>query len=39
MINDGVTQRSQGGDQPVAEVADIASLLLASVDRSSVPAS
>ncbi|HET7900293.1 MAG TPA: (Fe-S)-binding protein [Candidatus Nanopelagicales bacterium] len=33
MLNDGVTQRSQGGDAPVAEVADIATLLLASVEK------
>jgi Fe-S oxidoreductase len=31
MINDGVTNRSQGKDVPVAEVADIATLLLGSV--------
>ena len=36
MINDGVTQRSQGQDTPVAEVADIASLLLASVEKTPV---
>ncbi len=34
MLNDGVTQRSQGHDAPVAEVADIATLLLSSVERS-----
>jgi Fe-S oxidoreductase len=33
MINDGVTQRSQGADTAVAEVADIATLLLSSVER------
>ncbi len=33
MLNDGVTQRSQGGDAPAAEVADIATLLLASVEK------
>ncbi|HEY7856952.1 MAG TPA: (Fe-S)-binding protein [Candidatus Nanopelagicales bacterium] len=31
MINDGVTVRSQGQDEPVAQVRDVASLLLASV--------
>jgi hypothetical protein len=31
MINDGVTNRSQGKDQPVAEVKDLATLLLDSV--------
>ena len=33
MLNDGVTQRSQGQDDPVAEVADVATLLLASVQK------
>jgi Fe-S oxidoreductase len=33
MLNDGITQRSQGHDEPVAEVADIATLLLASVEK------
>jgi Fe-S oxidoreductase len=33
MLNDGITQRSQGHDEPVAAVSDIASLLLATVDR------
>jgi Fe-S oxidoreductase len=31
MINDGVTNRSQGKDAPVAEVKDVATLLLDSV--------
>jgi Fe-S oxidoreductase len=33
MINDGVTNRSQGKDEPVAVVADVATLLLGTVDR------
>ena len=32
MLNDGVTNRSQGKDAPVAVVADVATLLLDSVD-------
>jgi Fe-S oxidoreductase len=35
MLNDGVTQRSQGQDTPVAEVADVATLLLRSVTPAS----
>ena len=31
MLNDGVTVRSQGHDQPLAEVVDVASLLLTSI--------
>ncbi len=33
MLNDGVTNRSQGKDEPVAVVADVATLLLGTVDR------
>ncbi len=31
MINDGVTVRSQGQDAPVAQVQDVATLLLSSI--------
>jgi hypothetical protein len=31
MLNDGVTNRSEGKDAPVAQVSDIATLLLDSV--------
>lgn len=33
MLNDGVTNRSQGKDEPVAVVADVATLLLGTIDR------
>ena len=38
MINDGVTNRSEGKDAPVAQVSDIATLLLDSVKRLTRPA-
>jgi Fe-S oxidoreductase len=38
MLNDGVTNRSQGKDEPVAVVADVATLLLSTVDRSAAKA-
>jgi Fe-S oxidoreductase len=38
MLNDGVTNRSQGKDVPVAVVADVATLLLQSVDRTGAKA-
>jgi Fe-S oxidoreductase len=34
MLNDGVTNRSQGKDAPLAEVVDVATLLLGSVRTS-----
>ena len=37
MLNDGVTNRSQGKDEPVAVVADVATLLLGTVDRTKTP--
>ncbi len=37
MLNDGVTNRSQGKDEPVAVVADVATLLLSTVDRTKTP--
>ncbi|MCA0330299.1 MAG: 4Fe-4S dicluster domain-containing protein [Actinobacteria bacterium] len=38
MLNDGVTNRSQGQDEPVAVVTDVATLLLSTVDRSAAKA-
>jgi Fe-S oxidoreductase len=37
MLNDGVTNRSQGKDEPVAVVADVATLLLGTIDRTKTP--